>query len=297
MVIGHPGGGNVFALTYLHTRSAHMTMRNSTILLSLALLASVQAQDAGWTFSAQFRNPIWGDADVLDRSAPTTYYTPGHKEKNASLAFGGVAERQWKNGCAVRIGFEHTRNSMDRAQLGSVPAWYPQNSTTTTEYRQEINTLSVGCLHYLAFDRLEPFFGAEAIARSMDDLKETIRYSETNRTTGELVYSSVEKVRYKGGMTYGFAPLLGFRYRVVCDLYLNAEFAPTWTWGSFGETRSSVSEQLYPDQFTYVNQSIAGGTSGGPYFLPRFGAGFSYRFTCKAKAAESPAAPAASPAY
>ena len=258
------------------------------IALCIAGSASL-AQQPNWNITAQFRNPIWGDAAVLQRSAPTTYIAPGHEEKNASLAFGGSAERQFTNGCAIRVGFEHARNAMDRNQIGESPAWSTENSTRNVEFRQEINTLSLGVLHYLAFDRLEPWFGAEAVIRSIDDLKEIVHYASTSKATGELLYSSVEKVRYSGGTLFGFAPMLGFRYRVVCDLYLNAEFAPTWVWGSYGETRSSTSTETFPDQFTYVNQASSGGTSGGPYFLPRFGVGLGYRFGIKKKSAPAPA--------
>lgn len=259
----------------------------ATLAACLAGLASF-AQQPTWNMTIQFRNPIWGDAAVLQRGAPTTYSTPGYEEVNSSIAFGGVAERQFANGCALRIGFEHARNAMDRNQLGENPTWLPENSTRDIEYRQEINTLSVGAVHYLTFDRLEPFFGGEAMIRSVDDLKETTHYSTTSKTTGELLYSSVEKVRYSGGTLFGFAPMIGFRYRVVCDLYLNAEFAPTWVWGTYGENRSSTSTEIYPDQFTYTNKAEAGGTSGGPYFLPRFGVGLSYRFGAKKK--DAPAA-------
>ena len=263
-------------------------MRHTAAAIACIATLVCLAQQPSWTVAAQFRNPIWGDVAVLQRSAPTTYYTPGHEEVNSSMAYGGVAERQLANGCALRIGFEHARNAMDRNQIGENPSWFPENSTMNTEFRQEINTLSVGAVHYLTFDRLEPFFGAEAVVRSMDDLKETNHYSTTSKLTGELLYSSVEKVRYKGGTLFGFAPMIGFRYRVVCNLYLGAEFAPTWAWGSYGETRSSTSTEIYPDAFTYTSQSISGGTSGGPYFLPRFGVSLGYRFTCKK--ADAPAA-------
>lgn len=263
----------------------------ATAIAGICTLTSL-AQQASWNVTAQFRNPIWGDAAILQRSAPTTYITPAHEEVSSSLAFGGVAEKQFANGCAVRVGFEHARNAMDRNQIGENPSWYPENSKTDVEYRQEINTLSLGCAHYLSFDRLEPWFGAEAVVRSLDDLKETVRYSSTSKTTGELLYSSVEKVRYKGGTLFGFAPMIGFRYRVVCDLYLSAEFAPTWAWGSFGETRSSTSSEIYPDQFTYTNQTYSGGNSGGPQFLPRFGVGLSYRIRCGTAAAGDAPAPA-----
>lgn len=256
-------------------------MKYATATLACISALTSLAQQPSWNVSLQFRNPIWGDPDVLERSAPTTYSIPGHEEVNSSLAFGGVAERQFKNGCAVRIGFEHARNAMDRNQIGEGPSWYPESTTMNTEFRQEINTLSVGVVHYLNFDRLEPWFGAEAMVRSMDDLKETNHYSSASKATGELLYSSVEKVRYEGGTLYGFAPLIGFRYRVVCNLYLGAEFAPTWAWGSFGGTRSSTSTEIYPDQFTYTGQTLPGGTSGGPQFLPRFGVSLGYRFFCK----------------
>jgi hypothetical protein len=212
------------------------------------------------------------------------------EDAKSSIALGGTVERQFSNGCAVRIGFEHARNAMDRESLGTgnPPAWMPTLTDSRTSFRQETNTFSAGATHYLSFGRMEPYFGGEAVMRVMDDLKETTTKTEHDRQSGALVYASTERVRYSGGTTFGFAPLIGFRYRIVCDLYLGAEFAPTWTWGDFGGTRSSVSVEEFPDQFTYVNPPTYGGSSGGPYFLPRFGVGLSYRFG--AKKSDTPAA-------
>jgi hypothetical protein len=269
-------------------RTNPLTMR---ILITLSLIGSFYgacAQDPSWNVSFQFRNPGWVDDRLLDQNTSTPYTTPAFEQVHSSIAFGGTAERQLKNGCAIRFGFEHARNAMDRNQIEPTPAYYGRDTQRDVEFRQEINTLSLGVTHYLSFGRLEPFFGGEVVMRKVDVLKENIHYSENDLQTGVLIYSSTERVRYSGGTHYGFAPLLGFRYRVVCGLHAMAEFAPTWTWGSYGQTRTSVSTQEFPDELNYTTSAI-GGTSGGPFFVPRFGVGLQYVFKCKSKAPEMPA--------
>lgn len=269
---------------YLRTTATNPSSMRliATLAACLPVFASF-AQQATWNVSAQFRNPLWSDERVIGSNTPMySTYVP-YEDLKRSIALGGGVERQFANGCAVRIGFEHARNAMDRQSLqtGASPGWMTTITDTDHRFRQETNTFTIGATHYLAFGRLEPCFGGEAVVRAMDDLKENIVTTEHDKQSGALVYAAAERVRYSGGTTYGFAPLLGFRYRILCELYLGAEFAPTWTWGDFGATRSSVSVQEYPDQYTYVNTTTYGGTSGGPYFLPRFGVGLSYRFMSK----------------
>ncbi len=260
-------------------------MRQAATILSCASTFACLAQQPTWNVQAQLRNPLWGDERVITPTATLYNSQDPFEDIRGSIAFGAVVERQFGHGCAVRIGFEHARNALDRNSLGTgnTPNWITTVTDTERKFRQETNTFSVGATHYLSFGRMEPYFGGEAVMRVMDDLKETTTKAEHDKQSGALVYASTERVRYSGGTTYGFAPLIGFRYRIVCDLYLGAEFAPTWTWGDFGATRSSVSVQDFPDQFTYVNATTYGGSSGGPYFLPRFGVGLSYRFGAKKK--------------
>ena len=266
-------------------------MRHIATLAAWLPVVVCFGQQPTWNVIAQLRNPLWSDERAIGSTTPMySTYVP-YEDVKRSIAFGGVVERQFANGCAVRIGFEHARNAMDRKSLktGTIPAWTTTITDTEHRFRQETNTFSLGATHYLAFGRLEPYFGGEAVLRTMDDLKQNVITTERDKQSGALVYSATERVRYSGGTTYGFAPLLGFRYRIVCDLYLGAEFAPTWTWGDFGATRSSVSVQEFPDQYSYVNATTYGGTSGGPYFLPRFGVSIGYRFGAKKNEAPSEA--------
>ena len=264
-------------------------MKTWTTLFACMTAMGCFAQQPAWNVHAQFRNPLWSDQKVADPGI-TSYSTfePNSTERG-SIAMGGVVERRFANGCAVRLGFEHARNAMDLHQGFTQTVqqnWF--NSTTSrvdrnTAFRQETNTISAGATHYLAFGRMEPYFGGEGIMRVMDDLKQEIRIVESDPVSGSLVYSSTEHVRYSGGRQFGFAPIVGFRYRIACDLYLGAEFTPTWAWGEFGKTRTSTSVQEFPDENAYVNQTTYGGMSGGPFFLPRFGAGLSYTFHRKAE--------------
>ncbi len=264
----------------------------TTLLFCTATLASSAQQSAAWNIHAQLNNPLWGDANIVEPAFTNYSMTAPNSTEKHSIAFGGIVERQFANGCAVRLGFEHARNALDRFQTtqGSVQPWW---STTDLDmdrrYRQETNTFSVGATHYLAFGRLEPYFGGEAMMRIMDDLKETAIRTERQVNGTAIVYMSTERIRYSGGTQFGFAPIVGFRYRIVCDLYLGAEFTPTWAWGEFGKTRTSTSTQDLPDEYTYVNATTYGGSSGGPYFLPRFGVGLSYRLKSKKSDAPTPA--------
>ncbi len=274
-----------------------MTMRTLSTLLTCTAAIGCLAQQPAWNVHAQFRNPLWSDARLTDQGIPFYTATEPNSTERGSIALGGIFERRFANGCAVRMGYEHARNALDqqRGFKQTVPqSWF--NSTTTnvdinTAFRQEINTISAGATHYMSFGRMEPYFGAEAVLRIIGDLEQDVKTVESDPGTGTLIYAATEHIRYSGGQQLGFAPIVGFRYRIACDLFLGAEFAPTWAWGEFGETRTSTSVQEFPDANAYVNQTTYGGVSGGPFFLPRFGAGVSYTFVRKPETKAPPSVP------
>ncbi len=272
-------------------------MKTWTTLFACTATLGCFAQQPAWNIHAQFRNPLWSDARLTEPSVPFYTTTEPNSTERGSLALGGLFERRFANGCAVRLGFEHARNALDqeRGFTQTVPQnWF--NSITTditlnTTFRQVNNTISAGATHYMSFGRMEPYFGGEAVLRIIGDLEQDIKKVETDPGSGTLIYASTERIRYSGGQQIGLAPIVGFRYRIAGDLFLGAEFAPTWAWGEFGETRNVTSVQEFPDENTYVSQTTYGGSSGGPFFLPRFGVGVSYTFTRKAEKDAPPSVP------
>lgn len=272
-------------------------MKTWTTLFACMTAMGCFAQQPAWNIHAQFRNPLWSDQNVVEPGYVSYNTFEPNSTERGSIAVGGIVERRFTNGCAVRLGFEHARNAMDLDQGFTQTVQQNWFSSTTSRvdrniaFRQETNTISAGATHYMSFGRMEPYFGGEAIMRVMDDLKQDTKIVESDPVSGSLVYSSTEHVRYSGGRQLGFAPIVGFRYRIAGDLYLGAEFTPTWAWGEFGKTRTATSVQEFPDANTYVNQTTYGGMSGGPFFLPRFGAGLSYTFHRKDEKTAPPSAP------
>ncbi len=261
-----------------------MNMRTWTALITCTAAFGCFAQQATWNIQAQFRNPLWSDSRVTDFSSEFYSNHEPNSTKLGSVAFGVIAEHRFVSGCAIRLGFEQARNAQDHDTrfTQTVPVnWFNSNTTNVdihTTFRQQVNTLSAGATHYMTMGRMEAYFGGEAILRVMDDLEQDIKTVESDPESGTMVYAATERVRFSGGRQIGIAPIVGFQYRVCGDFFLGAEFAPTWAWGDYGKTRTVTSVQELPDANTYVGATQFGGQTGGPFFLPRFGAGISYRF-------------------